>query len=132
MFVYTHFGNCIVDQVVDLLRNMDPESPERFPFLNGAIRWTMKVETEHKAGHPTLHQKCGMLFWQGNTERISMFPKEIGRLPWLNGLSQISNYLISERCIFKLCKGRMWKNLDLLAETFGFPLRSLDIAFQNE
>ena len=51
--------------VVNLLRNMDPDSPERFPYLNGAIRWTMKVDTDHRAGHPNLHQKCGMLFWQG-------------------------------------------------------------------
>ncbi|KAK3579538.1 hypothetical protein CHS0354_028370 [Potamilus streckersoni] len=52
------------DKVVSLLRYMDPNAPERLPYLNAAIRWTMKVDNHFSAGHPDLHKKCGMLFWQ--------------------------------------------------------------------
>jgi len=44
---------------------MDSEMQERHAYLNAIIRWTMKVDAEHKAGHPELHKKCGLLFWQG-------------------------------------------------------------------
>ncbi|KAL4240916.1 Golgi to ER traffic protein 4 [Mactra antiquata] len=52
------------DKVVDLLRIMDNDCQDRHAYLNAALRWTIKVEPQCKAGHPVLHKKCGMLFWQ--------------------------------------------------------------------
>ncbi|XP_060601931.1 Golgi to ER traffic protein 4 homolog [Ruditapes philippinarum] len=53
------------DKVVDLLRIMDNnECPDRLNYLNAALRWTISVAPECRAGHPDLHKKCGMLFWQ--------------------------------------------------------------------
>jgi len=57
---------CFVsDKVVDLLRSMDIECQDRHNYLNAALRWTIRVDPQSKAGHPELHKKCGMLFWQG-------------------------------------------------------------------
>lgn len=58
----------VPDKVVNLLRDMDPECQERHSYLNSVIRWTMKVDPEQKAGHPDLHKKCGLLFWQGKSQ----------------------------------------------------------------
>jgi len=44
---------------------MDNENHERHNYLNSALRWSIKVSPEHRAGHPQLHKKCGLLFWQG-------------------------------------------------------------------
>lgn len=41
------------------------ECPDRLNYLNAALRWTISVAPECRAGHPDLHKKCGMLFWQG-------------------------------------------------------------------
>ena len=53
------------EKVVTLLRIMDNECQDRHNYLNAALRWTIKVEPNCKAGHPDLHEKCGMVFWQG-------------------------------------------------------------------
>ena len=52
-------------QISDLFERMDPECPERYPFLTKAITWTSKVNKSHKRGHPDLHQKFGVIFKQG-------------------------------------------------------------------
>lgn len=44
---------------------MTPNSEERQTFVVSAVHWTMKVSAEHKRGHPDLHQKLGLSFWEG-------------------------------------------------------------------
>ena len=51
--------------MTDLFQKMDPECPERYPYLSKAIGWSRKVEKEHKRGHPDLHQRFGFVFWEG-------------------------------------------------------------------
>ncbi|XP_046361245.1 Golgi to ER traffic protein 4 homolog [Haliotis rufescens] len=53
-----------MDRVVTLFQQMDPNCPERHNFLTSAIRWTNKVNADHKRGHPDLHQRFGITFWQ--------------------------------------------------------------------
>ncbi|XP_048764332.1 Golgi to ER traffic protein 4 homolog isoform X4 [Ostrea edulis] len=43
---------------------MEPQSEDRHTFLVSAVRWTMKANSEHKRGHPDLHQKFGLSFWE--------------------------------------------------------------------
>ncbi|KAH3872275.1 Golgi to ER traffic protein 4 homolog [Dreissena polymorpha] len=52
------------DKVVELLRVMEDPNLDRHQYLNSALRWTINVEPRCKAGHPELHKKCGLLFWQ--------------------------------------------------------------------
>jgi len=53
-----------IAKVTDLFQKMDPECPERYPYLSKAIGWSRKVEKEHKRGHPDLHQRFGFVFWE--------------------------------------------------------------------
>jgi len=55
-----------LDQVGKLFEKMVPECPERYPFLTKAVAWSQKVDKDHKRGHPDLHQKFGVIFWQEN------------------------------------------------------------------
>ncbi|XP_041362728.1 Golgi to ER traffic protein 4 homolog [Gigantopelta aegis] len=53
-----------IDKVVSLFRKMDLDCPERHQYLASAIKWTAKMDSNHKRGHPDLHQQFGALFWQ--------------------------------------------------------------------
>lgn len=53
-----------IGKVTDLFKNMDPECPERYPYLTKAINWSRNVDKDHKRGHPDLHQSFGVIFWQ--------------------------------------------------------------------
>ncbi|RUS75485.1 hypothetical protein EGW08_016753 [Elysia chlorotica] len=54
----------IIGQISELFEKMDPECPERYPFLTKAITWSSKVNKQHKRGHPDLHQRFGVIFKQ--------------------------------------------------------------------
>ncbi|GFO06780.1 Golgi to er traffic protein 4 homolog [Plakobranchus ocellatus] len=54
----------IIGQISTLFERMDPECPERYPFLTKAINWSSKVNKNHKRGHPDLHQRFGVIFKQ--------------------------------------------------------------------
>lgn len=54
---------------------MTPNSEERQTFVVSAVHWTMKVSAEHKRGHPDLHQKLGLSFWEGELpDTCMMYP----------------------------------------------------------
>ncbi|XP_005113349.2 Golgi to ER traffic protein 4 homolog [Aplysia californica] len=53
-----------IARVTGLFEKMDPECPERYPYLTKAINWSRKVDKDHsKRGHPDLHQRFGVIFW---------------------------------------------------------------------
>ncbi|CAG5125253.1 unnamed protein product [Candidula unifasciata] len=52
-----------LNQITHLFEKMDPECPERYPYLTKAINWSKKINKEHKRGHPDLHQRFGVIFW---------------------------------------------------------------------
>ncbi|XP_059144290.1 Golgi to ER traffic protein 4 homolog [Physella acuta] len=53
-----------ISNVTKLFEVMDPDCPERYPYLTKAINWSSKVHKEHKRGHPDLHRRFGIIFWQ--------------------------------------------------------------------
>ncbi|KAK6170669.1 hypothetical protein SNE40_019004 [Patella caerulea] len=53
-----------IDKIVKLFKIMDPESHERYTFLTTAVHWSKKAEGKYKRGHPELHQKFGVMFWE--------------------------------------------------------------------
>ncbi|XP_048764330.1 Golgi to ER traffic protein 4 homolog isoform X3 [Ostrea edulis] len=54
----------IIEKIVTIFKGMEPQSEDRHTFLVSAVRWTMKANSEHKRGHPDLHQKFGLSFWE--------------------------------------------------------------------
>lgn len=54
----------IIEKIITLFKEMTPNSEERQTFVVSAVHWTMKVSAEHKRGHPDLHQKLGLSFWE--------------------------------------------------------------------
>ena len=55
----------ITDKLAQLFEKMDPDCPERPVFVSRSLKWTMSVDQSNSRGHPTLHQKLGVVFWQG-------------------------------------------------------------------
>lgn len=55
-----------IDRLLRLFEKMDPDCPERQPFIARAIKWTTTVDKSHARGHPDLHQRFGVVFWQEN------------------------------------------------------------------
>ncbi|KAL8592719.1 hypothetical protein ACOMHN_037659 [Nucella lapillus] len=55
-----------IDRVAQLFEKMDPDCPERPPYVSRAVKWTITVDQSHNRGHPSLHQKLGIIFWQEN------------------------------------------------------------------
>ncbi|ESO87201.1 hypothetical protein LOTGIDRAFT_154705 [Lottia gigantea] len=53
-----------IDKIIDLFKIMDPECPERYNFLTAAVHWSKKVDGKFKRGHPELHKKFGIMFWE--------------------------------------------------------------------
>ncbi|XP_061169060.1 Golgi to ER traffic protein 4 homolog [Saccostrea echinata] len=53
----------MIEKIITLFKGMEPQSEERQNFVVAAVRWTMKVNSQHKRGHPDLHQKLGLSFW---------------------------------------------------------------------
>ncbi|XP_017881119.1 Golgi to ER traffic protein 4 homolog [Ceratina calcarata] len=51
------------EKIINLFSLMSPLSPERDVFVQSALRWSIKA-TEHKIGHPDLHQKIAHVFWK--------------------------------------------------------------------
>ena len=65
---YSYFLSLsFADKIVQLFKIMNPECPERHVYLVAAVKYTMKVSTQHKRGHPDLHQRVGIHFWQGKS-----------------------------------------------------------------
>ncbi|BFZ17832.1 hypothetical protein BsWGS_20871 [Bradybaena similaris] len=52
-----------LNQITHLFEKMDPECPDRYPYLAKAISWSKKINKDHKRGHPDLHQRFGVIFW---------------------------------------------------------------------
>ena len=45
---------------------MPVDATERPEFLQLALRWTIKVDTQNTHGHPNLHRQFAITLWQGN------------------------------------------------------------------
>ncbi|XP_070187925.1 Golgi to ER traffic protein 4 homolog isoform X2 [Littorina saxatilis] len=55
-----------IEKLAQLFEKMDPDCPERPVFVSRAIKWTTNIDQSHTRGHPNLHQKLGVIFWQEN------------------------------------------------------------------
>ncbi|XP_076366387.1 Golgi to ER traffic protein 4 homolog isoform X2 [Tachypleus tridentatus] len=53
-----------IDKLARLFSLMLPESPERFKFLTGALKWSSQGEDSHRRGHPYLHQHIALILWK--------------------------------------------------------------------
>ncbi|KAL5019328.1 hypothetical protein ScPMuIL_005050 [Solemya velum] len=53
-----------IDKIVDLFKNMHIDCPERQPFMAAAVFWSTGAGNQKKSGHPVLHQKFAIIFWQ--------------------------------------------------------------------
>lgn len=64
-FENSKLGCLNTDRLAQLFKKMDPDCPERPVFISRAVKWTITVDQSHTRGHPDLHQKLGIIFWEG-------------------------------------------------------------------
>jgi len=62
-----------IDKLSHLYKLMSPDSPERFSFVQNALKWSNKMAPEYTSGHPKLHKSIALILWKEKNYAMSRY-----------------------------------------------------------